>query len=71
MTFETDSIGNPRTVIRVGNAGFGRSFRDLDKGCSQRAKNETKNETAKNEAHANEAHAQVEARSDKGNSPAP
>jgi hypothetical protein len=71
MTFETDSIGNPRTVIRVGNAGFGRNFRDLDKGCGQRAKNDTKSETAKNEAHANEAHAQVEARSDKGNPPAP
>jgi hypothetical protein len=33
MTLETESIGNPRTVIRVGNAGFGRSFRDLEKGC--------------------------------------
>jgi hypothetical protein len=35
MTVETDSANNPRTVIRVGNAGFGRNFRDLDKGCGQ------------------------------------
>jgi hypothetical protein len=33
MTLETDSIGNPRTITRVGNAGFGRGFRDLEKGC--------------------------------------
>jgi hypothetical protein len=35
MTFETESIGNPRTVIRVGNVGFGRNFRDFERGCSQ------------------------------------
>jgi hypothetical protein len=40
MTVETNSIGNPRTMIRVGNAGFGRGFRDFEKGCRepQRAK---------------------------------
>jgi hypothetical protein len=35
MTLETDSIGNPRTMIRVGNAGFGRTFRELEKGCRE------------------------------------
>lgn len=35
MTMETESIGNPRTVIRVGNAGFAHNFRDVDKSCSQ------------------------------------
>src|SRR5262249_15650910 len=35
MTLETDSVGNPRTVIRVGNAGFGRGFRELEKGCKE------------------------------------
>jgi hypothetical protein len=35
MTLETDSVGNPRTVIRVGNAGFGRNFRDVEKSCGQ------------------------------------
>jgi hypothetical protein len=35
MTLETDSIGNPRTMIRVGNAGFGHSFRDFEKGCRE------------------------------------
>jgi hypothetical protein len=35
MTFETESVGNPRTMIRVGNAGFGRNFRDFDRGCGQ------------------------------------
>jgi hypothetical protein len=34
MTVETDSTGNPRTSIRVGNSGFGRAFRDLDRSCS-------------------------------------
>jgi hypothetical protein len=33
MTLETDSIGNPRTIIRVGNAGFGYGFREFEKGC--------------------------------------
>jgi hypothetical protein len=35
MTVETDSTGNPRTSIRVGNSGFGRAFRDLDRSCGQ------------------------------------
>jgi hypothetical protein len=35
MTLETDSVGNPRTIIRVGNAGFGHSFRELEKGCKE------------------------------------
>jgi hypothetical protein len=35
MTLETDSIGNPRTMIRVGNAGFGRGFREFEKGCRE------------------------------------
>jgi hypothetical protein len=35
ITVETDSTGNPRTSIRVGNSGFGRAFRDLDRGCGQ------------------------------------
>jgi hypothetical protein len=35
LTIETDSAGNPRTSIRVGNAGFGRNFRDFDRVCSQ------------------------------------
>jgi hypothetical protein len=44
MTLETDSIGNPRTVIRIGNAGFGRGFRDVEKGCKdpQRVRGETR-----------------------------
>ena len=44
MTFETDSIGNPRTVIRVGNAGFGRGFHEVEKGCKepQRVRGETR-----------------------------
>lgn len=35
MTLETESVGNPRTVIRVGNAGFARNFAELDKSCGQ------------------------------------
>ena len=35
MSLETNSIGNPHTKIRVGNAGFGRNFYDLDKSCGQ------------------------------------
>ncbi len=35
MTLETDSVGNPRTVIRVGNAGFGRGFREVEKACKE------------------------------------
>ena len=44
MTLETDSIGNPRTIIRVGNAGFGRGFREFEKGCKepQRVRGETR-----------------------------
>jgi hypothetical protein len=38
LMVETDSVGNSRTVIRVGNAGFRRGFRDLDKGCGQSAR---------------------------------
>jgi hypothetical protein len=48
MTLETESVGNPRTVTRVGNAGFARSFAELDKSCGQ--------------PHGREAHAQVEPR---------
>jgi hypothetical protein len=35
MTVETDSVGNPRTTIRVGNAGFGRGFREFERGCKE------------------------------------
>jgi hypothetical protein len=35
MTLETETVGNPRTVIRVGNAGFARNFAALDKSCGQ------------------------------------
>jgi hypothetical protein len=44
ITLETDSIGNPRTVIRIGNAGFGRGFREFEKGCRepQRVRGETR-----------------------------
>jgi hypothetical protein len=35
ITLETESVGNPRTVTRVGNSGFGHSFREFDKGCAQ------------------------------------
>ena len=35
MTVETDSIGNPRTIIRIGNAGFGRGLREVEKGCKE------------------------------------
>jgi len=43
LTLETDSIGNPRTVIRIGNVGFGRGFREVDKSCRepQRVRGET------------------------------
>jgi hypothetical protein len=33
MTFTTESRGNPRTSIRVGNAGLGRYFRSFDASC--------------------------------------
>jgi hypothetical protein len=43
MTLETESIGNPRTLIRVGNAGFGASFRELEKSCKEpRVRGETR-----------------------------
>ena len=32
---ETDSAGNPRTSIRVGNAGFSGNFLKLESGCQQ------------------------------------
>ncbi len=35
FTLETESSGNPRTVTRVGNAGFGRSFKELDRSCRE------------------------------------
>jgi len=44
MTLETDSVGNPRTVIRIGNVGFGRAFREVEKSCKepQRVRGETR-----------------------------
>jgi hypothetical protein len=44
ITLETDSIGNPRTVTRIGNVGFGRGFREVEKSCKepQRARGETR-----------------------------
>jgi hypothetical protein len=43
MTLETESLGNPRTVIRIGNVGFGRAFREVEKSCKdpQRVRGET------------------------------
>ena len=35
MTLETDSVGNPRTVIRIGNVGFSRGFHDLERSCRE------------------------------------
>ena len=35
VTVETDSVGNPRTTIRVGNVGFGRGFREVEKSCKE------------------------------------
>ena len=35
MTLETDSVGNPRTMIRVGNVGFGRGFREVERSCKE------------------------------------
>jgi hypothetical protein len=42
MTLETDSVGNPRTTIRIGNVGFGRGFREVERNCKepQRARGE-------------------------------
>jgi hypothetical protein len=44
MTLETDSVGNPRTTIRIGNAGFGRGFREVERNCKepQRVRGETR-----------------------------
>lgn len=35
MTLETDSVGNPRTTIRIGNVGFGRGLREVERGCKE------------------------------------
>jgi hypothetical protein len=44
MTLETDSVGNPRTTIRIGNVGFARGLREVEKSCKepQRARGETR-----------------------------
>jgi hypothetical protein len=44
MTLETDSVGNPRTTIRIGNVGFGRGIREVERSCKepQRARGETR-----------------------------
>jgi hypothetical protein len=44
ITLETESVGNPRTTIRIGNAGFGRGFREVERGCRepQRARGEAR-----------------------------
>jgi hypothetical protein len=39
MTLETDSVGNPRTMIRVGNVGFGRGFREVERSCKEPQRN--------------------------------
>jgi hypothetical protein len=35
ITLETESVGNPRTTIRIGNAGFGRGFREVERSCRE------------------------------------
>jgi hypothetical protein len=35
LTLETDSVGNPRTTIRIGNVGFGRGFREVERSCKE------------------------------------
>jgi hypothetical protein len=35
MTLETDSVGNPHTTIRIGNIGFGRGFREVERSCKE------------------------------------
>jgi hypothetical protein len=35
MTLATESVGNPHTTIRVGNAGFAGNFLRLESGCQQ------------------------------------
>jgi hypothetical protein len=44
MTLETDSVGNPSTTIRIGNVGFGRGFREVERSCKepQRVRGETR-----------------------------
>ncbi len=44
MTLETDSVGNPRTTIRIGNVGFGRGLREIEKSCRepQRTRGDTR-----------------------------
>jgi hypothetical protein len=44
MTLETDSVGNPRTTIRIGNVGFGRGLREVERSCRepQRARGEAR-----------------------------
>jgi hypothetical protein len=44
MTLETDSVGNPRTTIRIGNVGFGHGFREVERSCKepQRARGEVR-----------------------------
>jgi hypothetical protein len=44
MTLQTDSVGNPRTMIRIGNTGFGRGFREVERTCKepQRLRGETR-----------------------------
>jgi hypothetical protein len=54
LTLETDSVGNPRTTIRIGNVGFGRGFRDVERSCKEPAR-------ARGEAR---AQAQIPSRAD-------
>ena len=35
MILATESAGNPKTTIRVGNAGFSGSYAKLESGCQQ------------------------------------
>jgi hypothetical protein len=44
MTLETDSVGNPSTTIRIGNVGFGRGFREVERSCKEppRVRGETR-----------------------------
>ena len=49
MTLETESIGNPRTVIRIGNAGFERNFADLENACDQAQRDRMADTHAQNE----------------------
>jgi hypothetical protein len=42
MTLETDSVGNPRTTIRIGNVGFGRGFREVERTCKEPQRRETR-----------------------------